>query len=153
MIKGAINRPVTVSMFLLAISLFGYISLDRLALEPAPRHLVSDTYNPNRVRRRGAGRSGEADYAADRRSRRGASRTYTTQFGLAPRAIRSGPRVSMGREDGSRESGSPREARCGAAATRCQAPGSPAIRSFVRPDHAAASVRQGDESQPASLFR
>ena len=36
MIKGAINRPVTVSMFLLAISLFGYISLDRLALNLLP---------------------------------------------------------------------------------------------------------------------
>src|SRR5688572_27483112 len=36
MIKGAINRPVTVSMFLLAVSLFGYISLDRLALNLLP---------------------------------------------------------------------------------------------------------------------
>ena len=36
MIKGAIQRPVTVSMFLLAISLFGYISLDRLALNLLP---------------------------------------------------------------------------------------------------------------------
>jgi HAE1 family hydrophobic/amphiphilic exporter-1 len=36
MIKGAINRPVTVSMFLLAISLFGYISLDRLSLNLLP---------------------------------------------------------------------------------------------------------------------
>jgi HAE1 family hydrophobic/amphiphilic exporter-1 len=36
MIKAAINRPVTVSMFLLAISLFGYISLDRLALNLLP---------------------------------------------------------------------------------------------------------------------
>src|SRR4051794_19295644 len=36
MIKGAINRPVTVSMFLLAISLFGYISLDRLSLDLLP---------------------------------------------------------------------------------------------------------------------
>ena len=36
MIKGAINRPVTVSMFLLAVSLFGYISLDRLSLNLLP---------------------------------------------------------------------------------------------------------------------
>jgi HAE1 family hydrophobic/amphiphilic exporter-1 len=36
MIKGAINRPVTVSMFILALSLFGYISLDRLALNLLP---------------------------------------------------------------------------------------------------------------------
>ena len=36
MIKGAIARPVTVSMVLLAISLFGYISLDRLALNLLP---------------------------------------------------------------------------------------------------------------------
>lgn len=36
MIKGAIQRPVTVSMFLLAVSLFGYISLDRLALNLLP---------------------------------------------------------------------------------------------------------------------
>lgn len=36
MIKGAINRPVTVSMFILAVSLFGYISLDRLALNLLP---------------------------------------------------------------------------------------------------------------------
>jgi HAE1 family hydrophobic/amphiphilic exporter-1 len=36
MIRGAINRPVTVSMFLLAVSLFGYISLDRLSLNLLP---------------------------------------------------------------------------------------------------------------------
>ena len=36
MIKGAIHRPVTVSMFILALSLFGYISLDRLALNLLP---------------------------------------------------------------------------------------------------------------------
>lgn len=36
MIKAAINRPVTVSMFILAVSLFGYISLDRLALNLLP---------------------------------------------------------------------------------------------------------------------
>jgi HAE1 family hydrophobic/amphiphilic exporter-1 len=36
MIKGAISRPVTVSMFLLAVSLFGYISLDRLSLNLLP---------------------------------------------------------------------------------------------------------------------
>ena len=36
MIKGAINRPVTVSMFVLAVSLFGYISLDRLSLNLLP---------------------------------------------------------------------------------------------------------------------
>lgn len=36
MIKAAIHRPVTVSMFILAVSLFGYISLDRLALNLLP---------------------------------------------------------------------------------------------------------------------
>ena len=36
MIKGAIHRPVTVSMCILAVSLFGYISLDRLALNLLP---------------------------------------------------------------------------------------------------------------------
>jgi HAE1 family hydrophobic/amphiphilic exporter-1 len=36
MIRAAINRPVTVSMFILAVSLFGYISLDRLALNLLP---------------------------------------------------------------------------------------------------------------------
>ena len=35
-IRGAISRPVTVSMFILAVSLFGYISLDRLALNLLP---------------------------------------------------------------------------------------------------------------------
>ena len=34
-LRGAIHRPVTVSMFILAVSLFGYISLDRLALNDA----------------------------------------------------------------------------------------------------------------------
>ena len=36
MIKGAIHRPVTVAMFILAVSLFGYISLDRLSLNLLP---------------------------------------------------------------------------------------------------------------------
>jgi len=36
LLKGAIRRPVTVSMFILAISLFGYISLDRLSLNLLP---------------------------------------------------------------------------------------------------------------------
>ncbi|MFN0102417.1 MAG: efflux RND transporter permease subunit [Bryobacteraceae bacterium] len=36
MIRGAINRPVTVSMFILAVSLFGYISMDRLSLNLLP---------------------------------------------------------------------------------------------------------------------
>lgn len=36
MIRAAINRPVTISMFILAVSLFGYISLDRLALNLLP---------------------------------------------------------------------------------------------------------------------
>ncbi|MCU1338295.1 MAG: acriflavin resistance protein [Bryobacterales bacterium] len=35
-LKGAIHRPVTVSMFILALSLFGYISLDRLSLNLLP---------------------------------------------------------------------------------------------------------------------
>lgn len=35
-LRGAIRRPVTVSMFILAVSLFGYISLDRLALNLLP---------------------------------------------------------------------------------------------------------------------
>ena len=35
-IRGAIHRPVTVAMFILAVSLFGYISLDRLALNLLP---------------------------------------------------------------------------------------------------------------------
>lgn len=35
-IRGAIHRPVTVSMFILAVSLFGYISLDRLSLSLLP---------------------------------------------------------------------------------------------------------------------
>ncbi len=35
-IRGAINRPVTVSMFVLAVSLFGLVSLDRLALNLLP---------------------------------------------------------------------------------------------------------------------
>ncbi|MBI2689327.1 MAG: efflux RND transporter permease subunit [Acidobacteria bacterium] len=36
MIRAAIQRPVTISMFILAVSLFGYISLDRLALNLLP---------------------------------------------------------------------------------------------------------------------
>jgi len=36
MIRAAISRPVTISMFILAVSLFGYISLDRLALNLLP---------------------------------------------------------------------------------------------------------------------
>jgi HAE1 family hydrophobic/amphiphilic exporter-1 len=36
MIKASINRPVTVSMAILAVSLFGYISLDRLPLNLLP---------------------------------------------------------------------------------------------------------------------
>src|SRR5262245_27461209 len=36
LLRGAIHRPVTVSMFVLAMSLLGYISLDRLALNLLP---------------------------------------------------------------------------------------------------------------------
>ena len=39
-IRGAITRPVTVSMFILAVSLFGYISLDRLALNLLPESRI-----------------------------------------------------------------------------------------------------------------
>ena len=88
MIKGAINRPVTVSMFLLAISLFGYISLDRLALNLLPDISYPTLTIQTEYSRCGPGRSREPDHAAHRGSGRRAARTYATQFRVTARVSR-----------------------------------------------------------------
>ena len=68
------------------------------------RHSQSKRSTPTRRRKKW-----RPDHSAHRRSRGCAARTHTAEFRITPRPIRSGARISMGREDGSRQPGSPRE--------------------------------------------
>ena len=121
MIKGAINRPVTVSMFLLAVSLFGYISLDRLSL-----NLLPDISYPTLTIQT------EYQDAAPEEVESLITRPIEEAVGVLPgltrlsSVSRSGPvgsraRVPLGREDGPRQPRSAREARRRPVASRCQA--------------------------------
>ena len=116
--RTAIHRPVTVSMFVIAVILFGVVSLERL-----PLNLLPEISYPSLTIRTEYPDTGpvEVESLITRRIEEQVGvvpGSAATQLHLALRGVGSRPRVRLGHQHGSGELGRARETRPNRSARR-----------------------------------